>query len=114
MNKRLVGKIYEEKAKEYLIENNYEIVDTNYECNIGEIDIIAKNDGYLCFIEVKYREANSLAKGLYAVNKQKQKTIYKVAQVYLLSNKMKLDTPCRFDVVSIDGKVVTLIKNAFP
>ncbi len=113
-NKRKVGKIYEDVAKDYLIKNGYEILETNYYTNIGEIDIIAKENGYICFIEVKYRAKKSLAKGLYAVNKEKQKTIYNVARVYLLKNKYSFDTACRFDVVSIDGNELTLIKNAFP
>lgn len=113
MNKREIGKKYELIAKNYLIDNNYEILENNFTCKIGEIDIIAKNDDYICFIEVKYRDAKSLAKGLYAVNKYKQNKIYKTAQVYLLSKKLSQSTACRFDVVSIDGDDITLIKNAF-
>ena len=114
MNKREIGKIYEDKAREYLEKNGYDIVETNFSCKIGEIDIIGKNDNYICFIEVKYRDENSLAKGFYAVNKNKQHKIYKIAQVYLMANKLSLNTACRFDVVSIDGNKITLFKNAFP
>ena len=113
MNTREIGKLNENKAKEYLEENGYEIVDTNFNCKIGEIDLIGKNEGYICFIEVKYRGNDSLAKGFYAVDKSKQKKIYKVAQVYLMSHKLSQNTACRFDVVSIDGDEITLIKNAF-
>ena len=114
MNKREIGKRYEEKAKTYLENNGYEIVETNFSCKIGEIDLIGKNEDYTCFIEVKYRDSNSMAKGLYAVDKVKQKKIYKVAQVYLLTHNLNQNTACRFDVVSIDGEEITLIKNAFP
>jgi putative endonuclease len=114
MNKREVGKKYEDKAKEYLIANGYKILDTNFNCKIGEIDIIGKNEGYLCFIEVKYRDANSMAKGLYAVDKKKQTKIYKASSIYLMYRQLPQDTACRFDVVSIDGDEITLIKNAFP
>ena len=51
---------------------------------------------------------------MYAVDKNKQRKIYNVANVYLLARKLSQDTPCRFDVVSIDGDEITLIKNAFP
>lgn len=114
MNKRKIGKIYEDMACKYLKDNGYEIIDKNFSCKIGEIDLIAKNEGYICFIEVKYREKNSLAKGMYAVDKHKQNRIFKVAEVYLLSREMSFDTACRFDVISIDGDDITLIKNAFP
>lgn len=113
-NKRAIGKKYEDAAKEYLTNNGYNIIESNYRTKHGEIDIIAKNDDYLCFIEVKYRKENSLVSGLYAVDKHKQKTIYSVARIYLLSKKYKQDTKCRFDVVSIEGDQITLIKNAFP
>lgn len=113
MNKREIGRKYETKAKLYLENNGYKIIEINFSCKIGEIDIIAENEGYICFIEVKYRELNSLAKGMFAVDKNKQRKIYNVANVYLLANKLSQNTPCRFDVVSIDGDEITLIKNAF-
>lgn len=113
MNKREVGKKYETKAKTYLESNGYKIIECNFSCKIGEIDIIGENEGYVCFIEVKYRELNSLAKGMYAVDKNKQKKIFNVASVYLMTRKLSQNTPCRFDVVSIDGDEITLIKNAF-
>ena len=114
INKRKIGNKYEKIAKDYLIRNDYEIIESNFSCKIGEIDIIANNENYLCFIEVKYRDKDSLAKGFYAVNKEKQKKIYNVARFYMLKNNIKDDCACRFDVVSIDGEEITLIKNAFP
>lgn len=114
MNKREVGKKFESKAKTYLENNDYKILESNFSCKIGEIDLIGENEGYICFVEVKYRDKDSLAKGFYAVDKAKQKKIYKVAQVYLMSRKLSTNTACRFDVVSIDGDEITLIKNAFP
>lgn len=114
VNKREIGSKYEKIAKEYLIKNNYKIIETNFRCKIGEIDIIANNENYLCFIEVKYRDIDSLAKGLYAVDKNKQKKIYNVAKYYMYINNINDNTACRFDVVSIDGDEITLIKNAFP
>lgn len=113
-NRREIGKKYEKEASKYLVSNGYKIIEKNYYCKIGEIDIIAKDEDYLCFIEVKYRDKVSLASGLYAVDKDKQKTIYKVASLYMLDKKISDDTKCRFDVVSIDGDQITLIKNAFP
>ena len=114
MNKREIGSKYERIAREYLIKNDYNVIETNFRCKIGEIDIIAKKENYLCFIEVKYRDKDSLAKGLYAVDKNKQKKIYNVAKYYMLINNISDDTACRFDVISIDGDEITIIKNAFP
>lgn len=114
LNKREIGSLYENRASNYLSKNGYVIIKKNYRVKIGEIDIIAKNDNYLCFIEVKYRDKDSLASGAYAVDKNKQKTIYNVAKYYMMVNNISDDIPCRFDVISIDGDNVSLIKNAFP
>ena len=114
MNKRKIGSQYESIVRDYLEKHNYKILCQNYRTKIGEIDLIAKNENYLCFIEVKYRDKESLASGLYAVDRLKQKTIYNVANIYINENNIDDDTPCRFDVVSVDGSVLSLIKNAFP
>ena len=53
MNKREIGSVYEQKAVEYLEEHGYIIVGQNYFCRYGEIDIIAKKDDVLVFVEVK-------------------------------------------------------------
>ena len=55
MNTRQVGTKWEEKAVEYLKGKGYVILETNYRCRFGEIDIIAMYDKMVCFIEVKYR-----------------------------------------------------------
>ena len=55
MNKRKTGTAYEKKAAAYLKEKGYHILKRNYRCPLGEIDLIAEENGYLVFIEVKYR-----------------------------------------------------------
>ena len=114
MNKRKIGKFYEDKAIEFLENNNYKIIDRNFFTNIGEIDIIAKNDDYLVFIEVKFRSSNEYGLGYEAVNKHKQNIIMKVAQIYLYKNKISFDSKIRFDVLSIDKNNMVIFKNAFP
>jgi putative endonuclease len=113
MNKRLVGDDFENVAVSYMKKNGYDILEQNFRCRIGEIDIIAKNEGYLVFTEVKYRNDSRYGEPEYAVGIRKQQKIYSVAQVYLKKNKMSFDTPIRFDVVSILGDRINIIKNAF-
>ena len=55
MNKRKIGDEYEKIAAAYLENNGYIILEKNYRCRNAEIDIIAKNDSYICFVEVKDR-----------------------------------------------------------
>ncbi len=113
MNKRKIGTKYEERAKEFLIANNYDIIAVNFYTRYGEIDIVAKEDGYLVFIEVKYRSDKGYGYGYEAVNRKKQLHMKKAAEFFLYKNKISFDSKIRFDVVSYDSKEITIIKNAF-
>lgn len=112
-NKREVGTIWEQEATHYLEKNGYEIVEMNYRCRIGEIDIIARNEGYLAFIEVKYRKTSFMGDPLEAINPKKQHIIRKTASYYLVCHNLSENTPCRFDAVGILGNTITLVKDAF-
>ena len=63
MNKRQLGTVYEQKAAAYLQQQGYEIMECNFRCRMGEIDIIAREGEYLCFVEVKY-QINTVLKSL--------------------------------------------------
>lgn len=115
MNKRLLGKKYETLACDYLKNNNYEILDNNFQSKIGEIDIVAKdnNDGYLCFIEVKFRHTADFGRAIEAVDSRKQTKIINTSKMYLLQNNISFDTAIRYDVICFDNEELTYIKNAF-
>lgn len=111
-NKRATGSRYEQLAGKYLEEHGYEIIQYNYRCRSGEIDIIAKDGEYLVFCEVKYRKSISKGYPAEAVDVRKQQVIAKCAMYYMMVNHLA-DVPCRFDVIAILGDETTLIKNAF-
>lgn len=113
MNKRDIGTKYEALTCQYLETLGYEILERNFRCRIGEIDIIAYDGRYLVFVEVKYRQKPGCGQAVYAVSKKKQHVISKVAAYYLIKNGLTEDTPCRFDVAAIDGNHLQLYKNAF-
>ena len=113
INKRSIGTAYEKLAGEYLKRQGYEIIEYNFRCHIGEIDLIAKDGDYLVFIEVKYRSGNQTGNPLEAVTRSKQRTISKVALFYLMTHGYGEDTCCRFDVVAILGDKIRLVRNAF-
>ena len=113
MNNRELGKKYEVKATDYLRKKGYKIICHNFNCSIGEIDIIAEEGGYLCFIEVKYRSSTRYGFPSEAVDKRKRYKIIKVAQYYMLNNNYSENTPCRFDVVEILRNHINIIKDAF-
>lgn len=113
MNKRNLGSKMENAAADYLTERGYRILNRNFFARTGEIDIVALQDGYLCFIEVKYRSSTEDGEPAEAVDFRKIKRISKAAREYMFLNGYGEDTPCRFDVVTILQDKTELIQNAF-
>ncbi len=111
------GKIGEDYAADYLLQNGYQILERNYHCRFGEIDIIVRNDQYLIFTEVKTRNEKHMVSPLEAVTVGKQKKLYRTALVYLQSHPTQLQP--RFDVIGIitntNNAVLSMehIENAF-
>lgn len=111
-NNRKIGSDYEAAVAYYLEQSGYEILERNYRCKIGEIDLIARDGEYLVFCEVKFRTTRAKGNPMEAVNWKKQQTIIRCAQWYLMEQHLQ-EIPCRFDVVGVDGKQICLLKNAF-
>lgn len=112
-NRRRVGTEQETKVQKYLQEQGYEILARNFYTKHGEIDLIAKKDGYLVFVEVKYRADGRFGAPEEAVDFRKQKKIIAAAQYYLYKNRISFDTSCRFDVAGVIGDEIRVIENAF-
>jgi putative endonuclease len=113
LNKRQVGFNNEHEAVLFLQNSGYVIKETNFYCKAGEIDIIAENEGYLCFIEVKYRESDVNGLPEEAVDFKKARRITRSAIFYMTRHGIPDDFPVRFDVVAILGKEIKVYKNAF-
>lgn len=73
MNNRKIGSVYEQAAGYYLEQHGYEILQYNYRCHAGEIDIVARDGSYIVFCEVKYRKGRGTGNALDAVNEKKQR-----------------------------------------
>lgn len=102
----------EEKAVQFLKDNGYKIIKTNFTTKIGEIDIIASKKGVISFVEVKFRSSDYFGRPSEAVNLHKQRKIRQVAQIYI--NKYRLfDKPCQFDVIEILAGEINHIENCF-
>lgn len=113
MNKRQAGTRGELLAAEYLKGQGYRVLEHNFRCRTGEIDLIAEEGEYLCFVEVKYRAGTMCGLPTDAVTRQKQNKILRTAEYYLLTHGYAMDTSCRFDVVAVCGEQITLYRNAF-
>lgn len=112
-NKRSVGAEKEELALAYLSEQGALLLERNFYFRGGEIDLIAKDGEYVCFIEVKYRKSDRFGSPEEAVTVAKQRKIIQGARFYLYQHRYPLDTPCRFDVISVYKDQITWMKDAF-
>ncbi|WP_346698418.1 YraN family protein [Catenibacillus scindens] len=110
---RARGSYYETAAAAILSQKGYEIFCTNYRCPLGEIDLIARYENYLVFIEVKYRRGQKKGAPEQSVDLKKRRRITQSARWYMMEKKLPADTPVRFDVVSIWGGTVKIYENAF-
>lgn len=113
MNKRKIGTEYEKIAADYLAENGMKIKETNYRNRSGEIDIIGRHDGYLVFVEVKYRGGVGCGYASSAITYSKQRQICKVADYYRLTHGFTESCPVRYDVVAIQADQIEWLQNAF-
>lgn len=107
------GKQGEEHAANFLKKNGYKILDRNYRCRLGEIDLIAGKNGMVVFVEVKLRKNDRFAGAMEAVNFSKQQKLRKTALLWLAEKQSS--APCRFDVVEVytESGRIHHIPNAF-
>ena len=110
------GKAAENAAADFLKARGYKILERNYKNKFGEIDIIARQDGVICFLEVKARHSADFGLPQEAVCAAKQRQISRVA-VYYLKSKNLLESPARFDVLALlytnNQPEISLITDAF-
>ena len=116
MQKKELGKKGEELAFRFLKKRGYRIIEKNYSCKMGEMDLIATEKDTLVFIEVKTRTSTLFGPPQLAVNSSKQRQLSKVALNFLKEKNLE-DVRARFDVVAIlvgpKGEEIELIKDAF-
>ena len=111
-NNRAVGTVYEQIAGTFLEKKGFQILEYNYRCRGGEVDLIARDGAYLVFCEVKYRRSDQSGSALEAVDVRKQKRLCLCARQYLTSHGME-EQPTRFDVIGIQGNEIIHIEDAF-
>lgn len=109
-----LGKEGEELAVKLLKKQKYKIIERNYACPFGEIDIIARDGDTLSFVEVKARASLRYGSPQAAVGWSKQAKLCKAA-LYYIARKRIQNMSMRFDVVAIgpEMKEAEIIKNAF-
>ena len=113
-NKRRIGAQAEACVRAYLEAQGMEILEQNFYCRSGEIDLIGKDQGYLVFLEVKYRKSEKSGHPAEAVGYAKQKRICRAADYYRYIHRISENIPVRYDVVTLMEQKISWYQNAFP
>jgi len=103
---RAIGFAAEDLASRYLLEHGFLLLERNFTTKFGEIDIIAKKDGILHFIEVKYSKKYD---PLERITPAKLAKLYKTIDLYLLQK--ELDLPYQLDALIIQDEAIDFIEN---
>jgi len=111
------GRAGEQAAEEKLQALGYRILQRNYRCKKGEIDLVARHEDELVFIEVKTRRQGESGSPEEFVHAEKRRKLARTALAYLSEHHL-MEEPCRFDVVSVKGQgsgnlTVEIIRSAF-
>lgn len=109
--KRRLGFSGERKAVKFLKRNGYKIIGRNYRCPFGEVDIIARTEDVLAFIEVKTRSGDGFGAPNEAVDRERRRRYVNCARFYF--NGKAMDCTVRFDVIEVFRGEVNHIENAF-
>ena len=99
----------EAQVAAWLRERGYQLLDAGYRCRFGEIDLIASNDKFICFTEVKLRRSASFAQAREFVDRRKQERLRVTAEHYLAEHPSGLQP--RFDVAEVYAPQGTFTKN---
>jgi putative endonuclease len=90
-----------------------ELLERNFRCRGGEIDLVMNERGILVFVEVRQRRSPAFGDAAESVTRGKQRKLLTAAAVYVARNPSWQPRPARFDVVCIDGESITWLNNAF-
>ena len=109
-DRQIQGRAGEDEALEYLTQRGLTLVERNFRCKGGEIDLIMQQHSMLVFVEVRKRADTRHGGAAASVTAAKQGRLIIAAQIYL--QRYRMPPACRFDVVAIDGAALTWLKSA--
>ena len=105
-----LGRQGEDRALAHLEAHGLTLLERNFLCKSGEIDLIMQEGPVLVFVEVRRRASARFGGAVHSVTPAKQQRLFRAAQYYLLRH--ALPPPCRFDLVAIDAEKLSWIQNA--
>jgi putative endonuclease len=104
------GQHWEQVARAWLEQRGLKLVEANFRCKGGEIDLVMRDGAELVFVEVRQRADRKHGGAAASITPAKIRRLVRAAQFYLL--RFPHTPPCRFDVVAIDGDRVDWLRNA--
>ncbi len=108
-DKQISGRAGEDAALAHLEQNGLSLLQRNFRCKGGEIDLVMQEGSTLVFVEVRKRADTSYGGAAASVTPHKQRRLILAAQIYL--QRYRMQPACRFDVVAIDGAQMRWLKN---
>lgn len=111
--KRPDGQAAERLAAAWLQDRGLRILERNYRCRTGEIDLIARDGDTLVFVEVRLRRSRAYGGAAASVHEAKQRRLVSAARHYLMD---RAESPCRFDVIvldALDAQRIEWLRDAF-
>jgi putative endonuclease len=97
--KQFLGQQAEQVACDFLLSKGMSLLEKNYFCSLGEIDLIMNDKKTIVFVEVRYRRTARFGSEAETVDRHKQKKLVATAADYLQQNPKAAKNPCRFDIV---------------
>jgi putative endonuclease len=118
MNTLRKGLRYEDQARQYLGARGLQLLESNFRCRLGEIDLIMRDTDTICFIEVRFRKRLDFGGAAASITPAKQRKIVKAAMFYLSGKQHLMRQALRFDALLIQQQAnrdldFNWIQNAF-
>jgi len=104
-----LGQQGEDRALAYLQQQGLRLLERNFRCKTGELDLIMQQSGTLVFVEVRQRASSRFGGAATSVTPAKQQRLLRAAQYFLL--RYAELPPCRFDLLAIDGEKLSWMQN---
>lgn len=108
--RQVEGDAAEDRALHYLQQHGLTLMQRNFRCKGGEIDLIMQESAALVFVEVRKRADTRHGGAAASVTARKQARLIIAAQIFL--QRYRMPPACRFDVIAIDGSAIEWLKNA--
>jgi len=99
------GKAAEDFALSELNKKGFRLIERNFSCRQGELDLVMMDNHELVFVEVRYRKGRGFGDGMESIDRHKQRKLRIAAETWLGKNQSAVFKGCRFDVMSISGEV---------